>query len=53
MSRHVRMGMSGMMWMIGHHTAATMMMPVAAHALSGLQGAIGGGGIAGTASMRG
>lgn len=53
MSRHVRMGVSGVMWMIRHHAAATMMMPVAAHALSGLQGAIGGSGIAGTAGMRG
>lgn len=53
MSRHVRMGVSGMMRMIRHHAAATMMMSVATHALSGLQGAIGGGGIAGTASMRG
>lgn len=48
---HVRMGVSRMMWMILHHAATAMMMPVAAHALSRLQGAVGGGGIAGTASM--
>lgn len=53
MSRHVRMGMSGMMWMIRHHAAATVMMTVAAHTLARLQSGIGSGGIAGTTGVRG
>lgn len=51
--RHVGMGMPGVMRMIRHHAAAAMVMAVAAHALSRLQGAVGGGGIAGTAGVLG
>lgn len=36
MPRHVRVGMSRMMWMILHHAAAAVMMSVATHALSRL-----------------
>lgn len=53
MPRHMGMGMSRVMWMIRHHAATAMMMPVATHALSRLQGAVGGGRIAATASMLG
>lgn len=35
--------MSRVMRMVGHHCSATVVMPVAAHALAGLQGRIGGG----------
>jgi len=43
----MRMGVPGMMRMIGHHAAATVVMPIATHALSRLQTGIGGGRITG------
>jgi len=45
--RHMWMGVSGMMRMIRHHAATTVMMPIATHALSRLQTGIGGGRITG------
>lgn len=52
MSRHMWMWVSGMMRMIRHHATATVMMPVATHALSRLQAGIGGGGVTSATAMR-